>query len=129
MPRTRQEIVIVDMLLGIVLRTVENEKHMKHAPRPPRAFRSFCIAKDQPECHYRLRRPLPAKPSRKSHRRTGDGASNSSAPPPPAEGRSFWPTAEEKAAQDEISRAFGRGVPMLPLKRYGEKGGSRLSFY
>lgn len=80
--------------------------------------RSFCIEKDQPECHYRLRQPLPLKPSKKSRRRPRGGASSSS-PPPPAEGQSFWQTEEERAANAEMRRTFGQAVGVvLPLTRY-----------
>lgn len=94
-------------------------------------FCSFCIAKDQRECHYSARSRMTPRSAAGTHRR-GDATDNvndavSGAPLPP--GRTFFPTDREELDEGAQRRTpmgaratngNGQGLP-LTLKRCGRE--------
>lgn len=96
-------------------------------PRAPRFFFSFCIVKNQPECHYSSRLPGPPKASAKT-KPAGTGPPQphqnaaASRSTPPSIGKSFWQTDEERAAR--AATKPGKGKRSRKAARGGGGGGA-----
>lgn len=90
---------------------------------PPRMmWSSFCVAKNQPECHYSRRQPMPSravtkKPPQPANRGGYIAHDSPPSPPQPAD-QSSRHTDEADAAQGERHHT-ATDPQLLPLKRCG----------
>ena len=109
------------------MRPIPPPEKMSHVGSLPFLFhaaayriRSFCIAMDEPECHYSYRLPAHAKnsSSEAASRREREGVAHAASTPSPPTGQTRLQKGEERAAEGDRREADHM---VLPLKRCGRQ--------